>query len=265
MAEALRGGLSFGLSGFGFWSHDISGFMAEGHTSDVPDAALYKRWVQFGLLSSHSRLHGSNTYRVPWLVDDEASVVLSKFSKLKNILMPYIWAESQQTSKGTPLLRAMFLEFPEDPTSWALDQQYMFGSSLLVAPIFNEEGEVTYYVPKGVWTGLLDGKKRVGPAWITETHDNLHLPLLVRENSVILVGKESEKPNYDYSNNLAFAVVGHVDEGEELSASVSTNEVGAIATRVVLSKIADWAVSIDGKKDSSVLQIKQLGKDNFHL
>ncbi len=88
MAETLRGGLSFALSGFSFWSHDISGFE---HTA-TPD--VYKRWVAFGMLSTHSRLHGSTSYRVPWLFDDEANDVVRFFTKLKCRLMPYIFAEA---------------------------------------------------------------------------------------------------------------------------------------------------------------------------
>ena len=112
MAESLRGGLSLGLSGFGFWSHDIGGF--EG----TPPAAVYKRWVPFGLLSSHSRLHGSQSYRVPWTFDDEAVDVLRFFTRLKCRLMPYLYAQARQAHlHGTPVMRAMLLEFPDDPTS----------------------------------------------------------------------------------------------------------------------------------------------------
>ena len=265
MAEALRGGLSFGLSGFAFWSHDISGFMAEGHTSDVPDGDLYKRWVQFGLLSSHSRLHGSNTYRVPWLVDEEASTVLSKFSKLKNSLMPYIWTESRQAVvKGTPLLRAMLLEFPEDPTCWTLDQQYMFGSSLLVAPIFNPEGEVTYYIPEGTWVGLFDGKSRVGPRWITEIYDNLSLPVLVRQNSVVLIGKETDKADYDYAANLAVAIVGHVEEDALLSADVSSDRLDSKITRVLVDT-KTLEASTEDEHRALDLKVKKLGDEGFHF
>lgn len=213
MAQSLRGGLSFGMSGFGFWSHDIGGFMAEGQAKSVPDAALYKRWVQFGLLSSHSRLHGSQTYRVPWLVDEEASEVLGKFSRLKNRLMPYLFAAAIEAhTKGWPVLRAMFLEFPDDRTCLTLDQQYMLGESLLVAPIFNDEGVVEYYVPAGRWRGLLDGKLRVGPGWVTETHDNLHLPLLVREGHGILLG-DGERPDYDWASSISQVVVGEIGDG----------------------------------------------------
>lgn len=79
MAESLRGGLSLGLSGFGFWSHDISGF----ERTAPPD--IYKRWVAFGMLSSHSRLHGNESYRVPWLFDEESVDVLRYFTELRRL------------------------------------------------------------------------------------------------------------------------------------------------------------------------------------
>ncbi|MDE5950701.1 MAG: alpha-xylosidase, partial [Acetatifactor sp.] len=85
MEESLRGGLSLLMSGFGFWAHDIGGFE---HTS-TPD--VYKRWVAFGLLSSHSRLHGSTSYRVPWVYDDEAVDVCRFFTRQKARLMPYLY------------------------------------------------------------------------------------------------------------------------------------------------------------------------------
>src|SRR6185437_15353744 len=107
MAESLRGGLSLALSGFGFWSHDIGGF--EG----TPDPAVFKRWLAFGLLSSHSRLNGSESYRVPWLVDEESVDVTRRFARLKNRLMPYLYqAAVTAHTQGTPVLRAMMLEFP---------------------------------------------------------------------------------------------------------------------------------------------------------
>ncbi len=84
-------------SGFGFWSHDIGGFEDDG------SADLYKRWVAFGLLSSHSRLHGSSSYRVPWNYDEEACEVLKYFTELKWKLMPYIYSLAQTAhEKGFP-------------------------------------------------------------------------------------------------------------------------------------------------------------------
>jgi alpha-D-xyloside xylohydrolase len=174
MAETLRGGLSLGLSGFGFWSHDISGFVG----TATPD--LYKRWVAFGLLSSHSRLHGNDSPRMPWLYDDESVDVLRFFNKLKTHLMPYLLETAREAhTYGWPMLRAMVLEFPDDPACHSLDMQYMLGSALLVAPIFNPEGDVTYYLPEGEWRNLLTGETAQGSVWRKEKHDYFSLPLWV--------------------------------------------------------------------------------------
>jgi alpha-D-xyloside xylohydrolase len=174
MAETLRGGLSLGLSGFGFWSHDISGFIG----TATPD--LYKRWVAFGLLSSHSRLHGNDSVRMPWLFDDEAVDVLRFFNRLKTHLMPYVLDVAQEAhDHGWPVLRAMILEFPADPTCRYLDMQYMLGPALLVAPVFRADGEVSYYLPEGEWRHLLTGEVAHGPGWRQEIQGYLSLPLWV--------------------------------------------------------------------------------------
>jgi alpha-D-xyloside xylohydrolase len=176
MAETLRGGLSLGLSGFGFWSHDISGF------NDTATPDLYKRWVAFGLLSSHSRLHGNASARMPWLFDDEAVDVLRFFNTLKQHLMPYLLDAGQEaTMHGYPVMRAMVLEFPDDPACRYLDTQYMLGSALLVAPIFDPKGTATYYLPEGEWRNLLTGELAQGAGWRKEQHSYLSLPLWVHK------------------------------------------------------------------------------------
>jgi len=162
MAENLRGGLSLCLSGFGFWSHDIGGFFEQDLSPD-----LYKRWCAFGLLSPHSRLHGDGRYRVPWVFDEEAVEVLRFFTKLKCRLMPYIFnAACEAHEKGIPVMRAMMLEFPDDPTCCYLDRQYMLGDSLLVAPVFSPEGIVDYYLPEGRWTNFLTNDIVEGRRWV---------------------------------------------------------------------------------------------------
>lgn len=175
MAESLRGGLSLSLSGFGYWSHDIGGF--EGN----PNPAVFKRWLAFGLLSSHSRLHGNESVRVPWSIDEEAVDVTRTFTNLKKKLHPYLVETMREVSeKGLPMMRPMLLAFPEDPTSWFLDQQYMLGSNLLVAPVFNAEGDVTFYLPSGKWRNYFTDVEIDGGRWITETHDFHSLPLYIR-------------------------------------------------------------------------------------
>ena len=214
MAETLRGGLSLSLGGFGFWSHDISGF-----ESTAP-ADIYKRWCQFGLLSSHSRLHGSSSYRVPWLFDDEACEILKEFVNLKCRLMPYLYGQAVRShTEGRPVLRPMVLDFPQDRACDTLDRQYMFGDALLVAPIFKENGEVQYYLPEGTWYNLITGAEVTGGKWQKETHDYHSLPLMVRPNSILPLGNNDQRPDYDYADGVTL-VVSAFDEGAEASVEI---------------------------------------------
>ncbi|MCY0876946.1 MAG: alpha-xylosidase [Firmicutes bacterium] len=201
MAESLRGGLSLGLSGFGFWSHDIGGF----ENTSTPD--VYKRWIAFGLLSSHSRLHGSSSYRVPWLFDEESVDVLRTFVNLKCSLMPYLYRTAVTASQsGIPMMRPMLLEFPEDLTCETLDRQYMLGDSLLVAPVLSEDGVVSYYLPAGRWTHFVSGQVIDGERWVTESYGYMNLPIFARPNSVIAVGSRQDRPDYNYSDNVTLHV-----------------------------------------------------------
>ena len=196
MEESLRGGLSLLMSGFGYWAHDIGGFE---HTS-TPD--VYKRWVAFGLLSSHSRLHGSTSYRVPWVYDEEAVDVVRFFTRLKAKLMPYLYKTAIDTSRsGVPTMRSMVLEFTGDRNCHYLDKQYMLGDALLVAPIFNNRGMAEYYLPQGTWTDFFTGEEKEGGRWIREKHGYLSIPLLVKENSIVVLGGRDDRPDYDYAEN----------------------------------------------------------------
>ncbi|MBQ6529032.1 MAG: alpha-xylosidase, partial [Clostridia bacterium] len=224
MAETLRAGLSMSQSGFGFWSHDISGF-----ESTAP-ADVYKRWVQFGLLSSHSRLHGSSSYRVPWLFDEESVDVVRTFSRLKNRLMPYLYeAAFMAHEHGTPMMRPMMMEFPDDPACDTLDRQYMLGSSILVAPVFRKDGNVSYYLPEGKWTHLLDNRTVSGGKWITETYDFMSLPLFVREGTILPLGCNDDRPDYDYTD-CTLHLYGMKDQTETSVRIISKD--GALADTI---------------------------------
>ncbi len=218
MAETLRGGLSLALSGFGFWSHDISGF----ESTATPD--LYKRWIAFGTFSSHSRLHGNESYRVPWNFDGESCDVLRHFTKLKCALMPYIYAQAVKTHRtGVPMMRPMILEHGDDPACAGLDRQYYFGDSLLVAPLFSETGEVSYYLPPGEWTNFLTGERALGGGWRGERHDYFGLPVMVRDNTVILTGSVEDVPSYDYGDGVTVQVFG-LKEGSPVEAELFDRE-----------------------------------------
>ncbi len=229
MAESLRGGLSLSLSGFGFWSHDIGGF------EQTPSPDLYKRWCAFGLLSSHSRLHGSSTYRVPWVFDEEAVEVLRFFTRLKCRLMPYVFnAACEAHEKGVPVMRPMMLEFPEDPACDHLDRQYMLGESLLVAPVFSPEGIVDYYLPEGRWTNFITGQVVEGRRWVREKHGYLSLPLMARPNTIIPVGGNDQKPDYDYADGVVFHLF-ELQEGSRAYARVPTVK-GSVAMTLEASR-----------------------------
>ena len=229
MAESLRGGLSLGLCGFGFWSHDIGGF--EG--TAPPD--VYKRWCAFGLLSSHSRLHGSDSYRVPWTFDEEAVSVLRHFTKLKCRLMPYLYAAAVEASEtGVPVMRAMMLEFPDDPGSAALDRQYMLGNALLVAPVFTEAGDVDVYLPPGTWTHLMTGAVRSG-GWQRENHDFHSLPLYVRENTLLAVGARDDRPDYDYADGVTLELYA-LGDNQTASCTIVTEAASGAAVTVTVRR-----------------------------
>ncbi len=229
MAESLRGGLSLTMSGFGYWSHDIGGF----ELTATPD--LFKRWLQFGLLSTHSRLHGSKSYRVPWLFDDEANDVCREFTELKIRLMPYVFGKAKEAHEtGVPVMRSMILEFEKDPATAYLDMQYMLGDKLLVAPIFNDESKGRYYLPQGRWTHFLSGEVKEGEKWYEETFDYFSLPLFARENSLIPMGTKAETAQYDYTKDVQIQVFELV-EGKETNCFV-TDDKGEVKLEVKASK-----------------------------
>ncbi len=250
MAETLRGGMSLSLSGYGFWSHDISGF----EQTAAPD--LYKRWCQFGLLSSHSRLHGADSLRVPWQFDEEACVILKEFVNLKCRLMPYLYSMAVQSHEyGRPVLRPMILEFPEDRGCDMLDRQYMLGDSLLVAPIFKESGEVDYYLPKGKWINLITGEKKDGGSWQREVHDYHSLPLMIRENTILPIGNNETSPVYNYSEGVTLLLSEFTECG--CAEAEIPNTEGKTVMRVHARREGDEIiVEVEGEENYT---IKNLG------
>ncbi|WP_308785438.1 alpha-xylosidase [Phytohabitans rumicis] len=246
MAESLRGGLSLAMSGFGFWSHDIGGF--EGR----PDPAVFKRWIPFGLLSSHSRLHGNSTYRVPWLFDDEAVDVLRAFTRLKARLMPYLFGAAVTAHReGVPVMRPMVAEFPDDPACPYLDRQYMLGDSLLVAPVFTASGQTRYYVPAGRWTHLLTGEVVEGPRWVTETCGFDTVPVYVRPGTMLPWGAREDRPDYAYADGVTLRLFSPVD-GTRVDVPALDGEVAASftvdGTRVRRTGApAPWRVQLPGQ------------------
>ncbi len=222
MAEVVRGCLSLCISGFGYTSHDMAGFEA----TATPD--IYKRWAAFGMFSSHSRLHGNQSYRVPWLFDEESCDVLRFFAKLKGKLMPYIWAQAIKThTVGVPVMRAMVIDFADDPSCLTLDRQYMFGDNILVAPILNEDGIAQYYVPEGKWTDIITGKVFEGGKWYTHKCSYFEIPALAKPNSIIAYGDFGSDVEYDYLNNAVFTIY-ELEDGKTATAPIYDTEANKV-------------------------------------
>nr|WP_308600082.1 TIM-barrel domain-containing protein [uncultured Dysgonomonas sp.] len=178
MDAILRGGLSFGLSGFSFWSHDIGGFVVA-----APEN-LYRRWLPFGFLTSHSRAHGAPP-KEPWLYNDNFVKAFRESAEMKYKLMPYIYAQAKLcTEKGLPMVRALFVEYPDDPGAWLIEDQYLFGSDILVAPMMEAGTERNVYLPKGNWIDYQSGKT-YQQGWNVIEAGKIPAIILVREGAVI--------------------------------------------------------------------------------
>jgi alpha-D-xyloside xylohydrolase len=179
MAAELRAGLSFGLCGFTYWSHDAGGFV------DKAPRGLYRRWLPFAALTSHTRCHGAPP-REPWEYDAEFVDDFRRAIELKYRLMPYVYAQAKDSSaQGHPMLRTLFFEYPNDPTSWLVEDEYLFGPELLVAPLFSESDERQVYLPPGAWVDYQTGKRYEGGRWHEVAAGEIPIVLMVKGGAVI--------------------------------------------------------------------------------
>jgi len=179
MAATLRGGLSLGICGFTFWSHDVGGFISR------PTEDLYLRWIAFGAFSSHMRCHGIAP-KEPWEYGEDTMKVARKIIETRYRLMPYIYAQAVASARtGLPMLRALFIEYPDDPGAWCVDDEYLFGQDMLVAPLLHEGERVrNVYLPSGAWVDYQTGKT-YGSGWHQITASGLPIVILVREGAII--------------------------------------------------------------------------------
>jgi alpha-D-xyloside xylohydrolase len=178
MLGDLRGGLSFGLSGFSFWSHDMGGFV----TASPED--IYRRWLPFGFLSSHTRAHGAPPTE-PWLISESFTKAFRQSAEMKYKLMPYVYAQAKDCSeRGLPMVRALLVEFPDDPGAWLVEDEYMFGSQILVAPLLESGDSRTCYLPKGKWIDYQTGKVYDGGYQNIKVGE-IPCVILVRDGSLI--------------------------------------------------------------------------------
>jgi len=186
MHGCLRGGLSIGLCGFTFWSHDLGGF---GNKKQLrPSKDLYVRWLQFSTFTSHFRAHGTGR-RDPWAYGEEAVRLFKKYAELRYRLMPYIYSCAHKSSEtGMPMVKPLVLEYQDDPTTYTIDDEYIFGESFLVAPIFNSEGVRSIYLPRGVWVDFWNKMEYEGGRWIRYVAPLDIIPVFVKGDSIIPFG-----------------------------------------------------------------------------
>ena len=197
MAAELRAGLSFGLSGFTYWSHDVGGFVQRAPRD------LYRRWLAFGVLTSHTRTHGAPP-REPWEYDSAFVDDFRRAVELKYALLPYIYAQARESSaRGWPMLRTLFFEFPNDPTSWLIEDEYLFGSSLLVAPLFDEASARRVYLPPGRWIDYQGGRTYEGSRWYELRAGEIPIVLLVRDHTAL--------PHVMVAQSTAFVDWHHIE------------------------------------------------------
>ncbi len=250
MAAELRGGLSFGVSGFSFWSHDIGGFV------QPTPVDLYRRWLPFGMLSSHSRCHGMPP-KEPWAYGKEFNDYFRKVVEMKYKLMPYIYAQSKaSTENGLPMLRALFIEYPGDAGAWTVDNEYLFGSDILVAPLFDNSGERDVYLPGGSWVDFQTGKQY--PAgWNRIKCGEIEAIILVKEGACIPMVKVAQSTSMIDWNNIELVVYGKA--GEKTSTTVCLPSDNIIKTIEIQAKDNKYSMISNPFSENIKFKISHFG------
>ena len=238
MAASLRAGLSFGMSGFTYWSHDVGGFVTRAPRE------LYRRWLPFGVLTSHTRTHGAPP-REPWEYDSAFVDDFRRAVELKYTLMPYIYAQSQVASAhGWPMLRTLFFEYPDDPTSWMVEDEYLFGPSLLVAPLFEETASRRVYLPPGSWMDYQSGRSYEGARWHDIAPGTIPIVLLVKNHTVLprlAVAQSTAAMNWHDVELRVFSSDGGPAEGSVALPGGPVQVVRVKGTRLVGAPLAGQA------------------------
>jgi alpha-D-xyloside xylohydrolase len=236
LASSIRGGLQFGLTGYTFWSHDIPGFHGlPEFMNSRPSSTLYLRWTQFGVFTSHMRYHGTSP-REPWEFPETAELVRS-WLRLRYAIIPYIVQEAayctlkEEGANGRPMIAPLLLDYPEDPNVWHIDNQYLFGRDILVAPIMNDEGVRDIYLPEGQWIELYSGEVLSGAQWLKQVRYSLGaFPLFVRKGTVFPYYPEIVNSTKDMDlSRTRYLSFGCDDENREQFTDFISSPLGAIS------------------------------------
>ena len=242
---ALKGGLSLGLSGFTFWSNDVGGF------SGNPSDELYARWAGWSAFNSHMRLHGGPVrYREPWNYGEEAQAAFRKVVGLRYRLLPYLYSESVKSARdGLPVMRHLVFEFQEDPTSWNIDDQFMFGESIMVAPILTRQDHRKAWIPPGLWYEGTSGRMIEGPCWIEVQADLATVPIYFRGGHAVALGPEITHTNEKPEGPLTIMVF---PDNQGLAAMRMETENGAVSLEMNLDNDTARATISGMQRDYSI-------------
>jgi alpha-D-xyloside xylohydrolase len=259
LACVLRSSLSFGLSGFPFYSHDIGGF------SGLPDPELYVRWAQFGLFSSHARAHGTPP-REPWAFGEEAEALFRRYDELRYRLIPYLYSEAVECGQSSlPMVRALVIDYQSDPTTHTVEDVYLLGRDLLVAPVLDESTHRRLYLPPGTWIDYWRKVSYSGGRWIEVDAPLEIMPLFVRSGAILPMGPVmqyvDERPcdpltveiyhpgmegHYDvHDQNQPGIPIAYRRQGNELTVSVKSSP-GQVA--VVLYGVTISTATVNGTR-----------------
>lgn len=246
MLGTIRGGLSFGLSGFSFWSHDIGGFVLS-----TPEE-LYRRWLPFGFLTSHTRAHGAPPTE-PWLYHEGFVKAFRESAELKYKLMPYVYAQAKEcTEKGLPMLRALFVEFPDDPGAWLIEDQYLFGSQILVAPLLESGTQREVYLPGEKWINYQTGEV-YGNGWHTIETGKIPAIILVRDGSVLPHIKLAQHTGeMDWSQLTLNVYTEDATEATGLICLPSDNQLHPVSVSV-----KDQKITAEGLQGKTILKLSK--------
>jgi alpha-D-xyloside xylohydrolase len=259
MAASLRGALSWVLSGAAFASFDMGGFFGIPTLTDPPNPELYVRWSQMGLLFSHARAHGHTAPREPWAYGEPALSIFRRYAQLRYRLLPYIYAAARRAPQGVPLARPLVYDHPSDPTTWHIDDEYLLGPDLLVAPMFVPRGRRDIYLPAGGWYDFWTDRRIDGKRWITYDAELETLPLFVRAGAIIPMGPELQYASERAWNPLSFDVYPGIEGVTEFELSDDHRHL-----RFQLSVTPDW-VLFEGGRLSYGAEVRVHRKDGRPL
>jgi alpha-glucosidase (family GH31 glycosyl hydrolase) len=242
----IRAGLNMGLSGVGYWSHNMGGF------EHKPDPELYIRWCQFGMFSPMAHLFGMDHpgYKEPWSYGDEAQRIFKKYDRMRYRMLPYIYSEAWEMHKtATPMMRALVLEHQEDENTYNIDDEYMFGDNLLIAPVTTKGAQTrTVYLPEGTWYHYWSGEEYPGKKYYNIVTPLEELPIFVRAGGIIPQRNRIESVGEMPADTLTLEIFPHGTSSYQIYDDDGTSkdyENGEYALTEITSERRDGTIRVN--------------------